>query len=158
MAIEIERKYLVSGDFMPDVCHSERIVQGYISAEPGCTVRIRIFGEKGFLTIKGSSGESGLSRSEFEYEIPLADAEELFSLCKPGVIEKKRYRAVVDSHTWEIDVFSGLNEGLVLAEIELDSEEEVFVLPAWVGKEVTGDSRYYNSMLACHPYKEWASR
>lgn len=154
-SMEIERKFLVAGDFRPDVYASSRIVQGYISSQPGRTVRVRLRDGKGFLTIKGPSGESGMSRYEFETEIPQADAEALLSLCEPGVIDKTRHLARVGNHTWEIDVFAGSNEGLVLAEIELSSEDERFELPSWAGKEVTGDRRYYNSMLSknpiCHP-------
>lgn len=153
--LEIERKYIVAGDFLPDVIRSERFRQGYISSQPGKTVRVRIAGEKGWLTIKGPSLDGGLSRYEFEQELSLRDAEELFALCEPGAIEKTRHWAIIDGHTWEIDLFHGANEGLLLAEIELVSTDESFTLPAWVGKEVTGDRRYYNSMLTQHPYKDW---
>lgn len=155
MATEIERKYLVKGDFQQDVVGSQRLVQGYICSQSGRTVRVRIAGEKGFLTIKGASDAKGLSRYEFEKEISLSEAEELFKLCEPGTIEKVRHRVVYDNHTWEIDVFQGENIGLVLAEIELSDEEESFQLPAWVDREVTGDRRYYNSMLKENPYSLW---
>lgn len=155
MATEIERKFLVKGDFSRQVVSAERIVQGYICSQPGRTVRIRIRGEKGFLTIKGASDEKGLSRYEFEQAIPLADAEELLKLCEPGVIDKVRHLVPSGPHTWEIDVFHGDNEGLVLAEIELASEDEPFERPEWVGQEVSGDRRYYNSMLTKHPYTKW---
>ena len=136
MATEIERKFIVKGDFSKEVCDSQRIVQGYICSQPGRTVRIRIRGEKGFLTIKGPSDDKGLSRYEFEQEIPLPDAE----------------------HTWEVDVFHGANEGLVMAEIELASEDEPFEKPDWIGEEVSGDRRYYNSMLTKEPYSQWTKK
>ena len=147
MAIEIERKFLVSGDFLPEAVSSTRIC-----SQPGRTVRIRIRGEEGFLTIKGASDEKGLSRYEFEQKIPLVDAERLLELCEPGAIDKVRYLVPRGSHTWEVDVFHGANEGLILAEIELSSEDEPFEKPAWLGKEVSGDRRYYNSMLTKHPF------
>jgi len=153
--LEIERKYLVTGDFRKEAIRSFRIVQGYISSQPGRTVRIRISGDEGFLTIKGATDEKGMSRYEFEQKISLADAEALFKLCEPGAIDKVRFLVPFAGHTWEVDVFHGDNEGLVLAEIELDSEDETFELPSWAGKEVTGDRRYYNSMLVKNPYTEW---
>lgn len=152
---EIERKFLVTGDFRKETLRSERFVQGYICSQPGKTVRIRIAGEKGFLTIKGPSDEKGLSRFEFEREISSGEAEELFKLCEPGVIEKVRHWVKEGDHTWEVDIFHGTNEGLIVAEIELQSEDESFELPAWAGKEVTGDGKYYNSMLAKHPFSLW---
>ena len=156
MAIEIERKFLVNGDFMPEVTRSYRIVQGYICSQEGKTVRIRIRDKEGFLTIKGASDEKGLSRYEFEQKIPLADAERLMTLCEPGVIDKVRHLIPSGKHhTWEVDVFHGENEGLILAEIELSSEDEPFDRPSWLGKEVSGDHRYYNSMLTKHPFSTW---
>ena len=140
MAIEIERKFLVKGDFSKQVSKSERIMQGYICSQPGRTVRIRIRGEEGFLTIKGASDENGLSRYEFEQKIPPADAEELLKLCEPGIIDKVRNLVPVGKHTWEV---------------ELASEDEPFERPDWVGHEVSGDRRYYNSMLTKYPYKQW---
>ncbi len=157
MATEIERKFIVKGDFSKDVFNSQRIVQGYLSSSPGRTVRVRIRGEKGYLTIKGPSDDKGLSRHEFEYEIPMTDAEQLLKFCEPGAIDKVRHLARVGTHVWEIDVFFGANEGLVMAEIELASEDEPFEMPAWVGEEVSGDRRYYNSMLTHHPYTLWKS-
>ena len=153
--LEIERKFLVKGNFKQEVASSSRIVQGYICSVPGKSVRIRIRGEKGYLTIKGASDEKGMSRYEFEQEIPLTDAEQLLSLCEPGVIDKVRYLVDCGEHTWEVDEFHGDNEGLLVAEIELVSEDEAFERPDWLGDEVTGDRKYYNSMLAKHPYKEW---
>lgn len=155
MSIEIERKFLVSGDFLPEVESATRIVQGYICSQPGRTVRVRVRGEKGFLTIKGASDEKGMSRYEFEQMIPLADAERLLELCEPGVIDKVRYLVPARGHVWEVDVFHGENEGLVLAEIELSSEDEPFGKPVWLGEEVTGDRRYYNSMLTKHPFNQF---
>ena len=155
MSLEIERKFLVTGDFSRQVTSAQRIVQGYICPQPGRTVRVRIRGEEGFLTIKGASDEKGLSRYEFEQKIPLADAEELLKLCEPGAIDKVRNLVPAGKHTWEVDVFHGDNEGLVLAEIELESEDEPFGRPEWIGQEVSGDRRYYNSMLTKHPYRVW---
>ena len=155
MSLEIERKFLVTGDFSRQVTSAQRIVQGYICSQPGRTVRVRIRGEEGFLTIKGASDEKGLSRYEFEQKIPLADAEELLKLCEPGAIDKVRNLVPAGKHTWEVDVFHGDTEGLVLAEIELESEDEPFGRPEWIGQEVSGDRRYYNSMLTKHPYREW---
>lgn len=155
MATEIERKFLVEGDFSGKVSSAQRIVQGYISSVPGRTVRIRIRGNEGFLTIKGSSDDKGLSRYEFEQKIPLADAEELLKLCEPGAIDKVRHLIPFGKHTWEVDIFHGANEGLILAEIELSSEEEPFDKPVWLGREVSGDRRYYNSMLTKDPYTRW---
>lgn len=153
--LEIERKFLVTGDFLPNVYKKKHIRQGYICSTPGRTVRVRICDDEGFLTIKGASDSSGMSRYEFEQSISLDDAEELFKLCEPGAIDKVRHLVRVGGHTWEIDVFHGANEGLVLAEIELGSESESFERPAWLGMEVTGDRRYYNSQLTKHPYSEW---
>lgn len=155
MSTEIERKFLVEGDFMKEVYSSQRIVQGYICSQPGRTVRVRIRNGKGYLTIKGPSDEKGFSRYEFEQEIPLADAEQLLTLCEPGAIDKVRHLVHVGRHTWEVDVFHGANEGLIMAEVELSAEDEPFALPTWIGKEVTGDRRYYNSMLTKHPYSGW---
>lgn len=155
MHIETERKFLVKGDFLTDVYARRRIVQGYICSVPGRTVRVRIRENESFLTIKGASDEKGMSRYEFEQAIPMEDAEQLLKLCEPGIIDKVRHLARIGNHTWEIDVFHGENEGLVLAEIELASEEEPFVKPAWLGEEVTGDRRYYNSQLTKNPYQNW---
>ena len=151
---EIERKFLVKGDFEKEVTCRKRIVQGYICAEKDRAVRVRIQGEECFLTIKGASDESGLSRYEFEQQITQTDAEELLKLCLPGIIDKVRHWISVGNHIWEVDVFRGDNEGLVLAEIELSSEEETFELPTWAGEEVTGDPRYYNAMLSQKPFTQ----
>lgn len=155
MALEIERKFLVSGNFKKDTYLAERIVQGYLSSVPERTVRVRIRGERGYLTVKGASNKAGLSRFEFEKEISLEDAEQLIQLCEPGVIDKVRYEAKVGMHTFEIDEFHGDNEGLVMAEVELQNENDSIEIPVWLGKEVTGDVRYYNAMLSKNPYKNW---
>ena len=154
MPREIERKFLVTGNFKQEACDSFRLVQGYISTDPDRTVRVRIKGEEGFLTIKGRSSLDGLSRYEWEKEIPVSEALELMNLCVSGVIDKTRYLVPYGGHTYEVDVFHGANEGLVLAEIELSDELEAFEKPFWLGEEVTGDVRYYNSMLSLHPFSK----
>ena len=130
-------------------------MQGYISSARGRTVRVRIRDGRGFLTIKGASNESGTSRYEWEKEIPLDEARELLKLCEPGIIDKTRYLVRSGQHTFEVDEFYGENEGLTVAEVELSSEDEPFVKPAFVGREVTGDARYYNSQLMKHPFTTW---
>lgn len=154
--IEIERKFLVKGDYKSHSYSHDRIVQGYMASNSGGrTVRIRIKGGKGYITIKGESTADGLSRFEWEKEISLSDAEQLLQLCDPGVIDKVRYLVKAGDHTFEVDEFSGDNEGLVIAEIELNAEHETFERPLWLGREVTGDHRYYNSQLIKNPYKNW---
>ena len=154
--IEIERKFLVSSDvFKSDALRQNHIAQGYLSSAPERTVRVRIKGEKGFLTIKGKTNEAGMSRFEWEKEIPVAEAKALLQLCEKGIIEKNRYEVQVGKHLFEVDEFIGKNEGLLLAEIELESEGEVFEKPKWLGLEVTQDHRYYNSYLSQHPFKSW---
>lgn len=155
MANEIERKFLVTGDFKPFVKKQTRIVQGYLSSVPERTVRVRIKGEKGFLTVKGIGNASGASRYEWEKEIPLNETEELLKICEPGVIDKIRYNVSAGPHTFEVDEFHGENRGLIVAEIELASENEAFEKPSWLGAEVTGDTRYYNSMLMKTPFTTW---
>ena len=155
MAQEIERKFLVSGEFKSLANSHSRMVQGYISSARGRTVRVRIRDDKGYLTIKGASNASGTSRYEWEKELPLAEAEELMKLCEPGVIDKTRYLVRSGRHTFEVDEFYGENEGLVVAEVELTSEDEAFEKPDFIGREVTGDVRYYNSQLMKHPYTVW---
>ena len=152
---EIERKFLVKGDFMPFVNKSTRIVQGYLSSVPERTVRVRIKGDKGFLTVKGIGNDSGASRFEFEKEITVDEAAELLKICEPGVIDKVRHLVKVEPYTFEIDEFHGENEGLTVAEIELADENAVFDRPKWLGEEVTGDKRYYNSMLMKNPFIKW---
>lgn len=155
MAQEIERKFLVKGGFKAQAYRSVRIVQGYLSSVPERSVRIRIKGEQGFITVKGSSDTSGVSRYEWEKEIPLTDARELLLLCEPGIIDKIRYLVNVGKHVFEVDEFYGENEGLFLAEVELENENEFYEKPDWLGQEVTGDLRYYNAMLSKNPYKKW---
>lgn len=154
--IEIERKFLVKDDsFKRDAFTESHIAQGYLSSVPERTVRVRIKGNKGFLTIKGISNESGLSRFEWEKEIPVDEAKNLLLLCEKGVIDKTRFEVKLGNHVYEVDVFHGQNEGLIIAEIELDSETETFEKPNWIGNEVTSDKRYYNSYLSNTPYKNW---
>lgn len=157
MGLEIERKFLVAGDYKSLAVAHERITQGYISSASGRTVRVRIRCDKGYLTIKGPSAEGGLARFEWEKEIPVQEAEALMALCEPGVIDKTRWLVPAGDgiHTWEVDEFHGDNEGLVVAEIELRSESDEFEKPSWLGEEVTGDRRYYNSMLTKRPFRTW---
>ncbi len=153
---EIERKFLIDTDvYKIEVQKSTRIVQAYLNSTPERTVRVRIKGEKAFLTIKGKGNDSGTTRFEWEKEIPVSEAEQLLPLCEPGLIEKVRHEIPIGKHTYEIDEFHGVNEGLVVAEIELQSEEETFEKPSWLAKEVTGDHHYYNSFIAKHPYNTW---
>lgn len=153
---EIERKFLVtSGDFKNEASREARIVQGFLNTNPNRTVRVRIYGEQGYITVKGKSSESGMSRFEWEHEISLAEAEELMKLCEPGVIEKKRFEVKSGNHVFEVDEFLGENKGLIVAEVELKSEAESFLKPSWIGKEVTGDVKYYNSNLSKKPYCKW---
>ena len=155
MAQEIERKFLVIGDFKSQAFEQSRIVQGYISSARGRTVRVRIRNGRGSLTIKGASNESGTSRYEWEKELSLHEAEELMKLCEPGVIDKTRYLVRSGEHIFEVDEFYGENEGLIVAEVELNAEDEAFVKPSFIGQEVTGDVRYYNSQLMKKPYTTW---
>ena len=156
MAVEIERKFLVRNENFKKVAHKEvRIIQGYLSTEPERTVRVRIKGEKAFLTIKGISNESGLSRYEWEKEISTTDARELLSICQPGIIDKTRYLVAQNQHIYEIDEFYGESLGLTVAEIELTSEDEAYTKPDWLGDEVTGDVKYYNSQLMSNPFTKW---
>lgn len=155
MAQEIERKFLVNGEFKSQAYAQSRIVQGYISSARGRTVRVRIRDGKGYLTIKGASNEAGTSRYEWEKEITLGEARELMKLCEPGVIDKTRYLIKSGEHIFEVDEFYGENEGLVVAEVELKAEDEPFKKPDFIGKEVTGDIRYYNSHLMKEPFTKW---
>lgn len=155
MGQEIERKFLVKGDYKSFVKKSMRIVQGYLSSVPERTVRVRMKGEKGYLTIKGIGSESGASRFEWEIEINKEDVDNLLKICEPGIIDKTRNIVDAGKHVFEVDEFYGENEGLTLAEIELTSEEEEFEKPDWLGEEVTGDAKYYNAMLMKHPYSKW---
>ena len=156
MALEIERKFLVLDDsYKHEAFSKSHIRQGYICSERGRTVRIRIRDTHAYITIKGPSLDGGLSRYEFEQEIPLADAEKLMTLCEPGQIDKVRWLVKSGNHTFEVDEFFGDNEGLVMAEVELKTPDETPKIPDFIGKEVTGDRRYYNSQLCAHPYKTW---
>lgn len=156
MAQEIERKFLVKDDsFKAMAASSSRIKQGYICSMRGRTVRVRIRNEKGYLTIKGPSDVQGMSRYEWEKEIPLNEAEELMRLCEPGRIDKTRYLVNWENHVFEVDEFYGENEGLVMAEVELQSEDEPYDCPPFIGKEVTGDIRFYNSFLMKNPFSNW---
>ncbi len=155
MAIEIERKFLVHTDrWQPDPSRGSRYRQGYLSIEADLVVRVRTVGARGFLTVKG--GTSGITRLEFEYPIPLDDANTMLDrLCPAPLIEKIRYRIPDGAFVWEVDVFEGENAGLVLAEVELPSADAVVTPPPWVGEEVSEDPRYYNAYLARHPFKQW---
>jgi len=153
MGVEIERKFLVRDrGFLAGVAGIP-YRQGYLSTEVDRTVRIRRAGSHAFVTIKGRS--RGATRAEFEYEVPLDDVDALLALCLPPIIEKVRHRVPHAGLLWEVDVFGGVNDGLVVAEVELPSEETVVDLPPWIGDEVTGDPRYYNANLIAHPYREW---
>ena len=152
MATEIERKFLVQGTQWRNE-GGTRIKQGYLNRDKARTVRVRVRGDQAFLTVKGLT--RGASRAEFEYEIPLADAEELLKLSDGPLIEKTRYVVVHDGSKWEVDEFEGDNSDLVVAEIELQSKDQQFSRPAWLGREVTDDDRYYNSSLASYPYRDW---
>src|SRR5690606_2707554 len=154
---EIERKFLVNSEAFKNEAHKRtRIVQGFLNTHPERTVRVRIQGSDGFVTVKGKSSKSGLSRFEWEKQISLAEAEVLLHICEPGIIEKTRYEVFFSDHTFQIDDFTGENEGLIIAEIELKTENEPFIKPEWLGNEVTGDVKYYNSKLSKNPFKKWS--
>jgi len=154
--IEIERKFLVtSQEFKNESSPPIRIVQGFLNTHPERTVRVRLKGDKAYLTVKGKSSENGTTRFEWETEVTVEEAKALLNLCEKGVIDKVRYEVHYKNHTFEIDVFSGDNEGLILVEVELRNENESFEKPKWLGKEVTGDLKYYNSQLSKNPYKSW---
>jgi adenylate cyclase len=155
MPQEIERKFLVKGDFKKQSKSSMRITQGYLSSVPDRIVRIRIYGENAFLTIKGITNVSGMSRYEWEKEIAVNEAHELLKLCEPGIIDKTRYLVQAGKYTFEVDEFYGENEGLIVAEIELVAENDLFEKPDWLGMEVTGDKRYFNSRLVKNPFSQW---
>jgi adenylate cyclase len=157
MGREIERKFLLASDGWRGLTEGVDYRQGYLCANPERTVRVRIAGEQGFVTIKGAS--EGAGRSEFEYEIPLVEAREMLdTLCPQPQIEKKRYTIPFQGCVWEIDEFFGLNAGLVMAEIELERDDQPFERPEWIGREVTGDTRYYNAALCAAPYTTWKSK
>ncbi|MHC5202047.1 CYTH domain-containing protein [Myroides sp. LJL119] len=154
--IEIERKFLVKDmSFTTQAYEKNHIVQGYLNSDPKRTVRIRIKNKQGFITVKGQSNSSGMSRYEWEKEIDFQHAQQLLLLCEEFVIEKTRYLIKLDHHVFEVDIFENHNQGLVLAEIELTSEQQGFSTPSWLGQEVTGDNRYYNSYLSKHPFSTW---
>ncbi|MGJ8731715.1 MAG: CYTH domain-containing protein [Cellulophaga sp.] len=155
--VEIERKFLVKSDaFKAEAISKKRIVQGFLNTDPERTVRVRIKGDDGFLTIKGKSNSTGTSRFEWEKQIPVKEAEALLKLCEEGVIDKIRYNVTVANHLYEVDEFFSNNQGLIVAEVELKDEDEEFVKPNWLGEEVTGDVKYYNSQLSKNPFKNWS--
>ncbi|MGY5355276.1 CYTH domain-containing protein [Wenyingzhuangia sp. IMCC45467] len=155
-SIEIERKFLVKNlDFIKVSYDNNRIEQGYLNSNKDRAVRVRIKNNEGFLTIKGASNESGTTRFEWEKQISIEEAIKLLAICEPGVISKTRYLVKVNQHTFEVDVFDGDNKGLMVAEVELTSENETFKKPNWLGNEVTGEIKYYNSQLSKNPYKNW---
>ncbi|MEL0651896.1 CYTH domain-containing protein [Algibacter sp. TI.3.09] len=154
--IEIERKFLVKSEAFKDEAFKQtRISQGFLNTDKARTVRVRLKGEQGFITIKGASSESGLSRFEWEKEIPKQEAEALLELCEPSIIDKTRYEIKLGQHIYEVDEFYGDNFGLIVAEIELNTETETYIKPDWLGNEVTGDVKYYNSQLSKNPFKSW---
>ena len=156
MAQEIERKFLVKSDaYKAQATKQTRITQGYLSSIPERTVRVRVKGSKGFITIKGIGNAAGASRYEWEKEIAVEEVRELLQICEPGVIDKTRYEVKTGKHVFEVDEFYGENQGLVVAEIELADENESFEKPEWLGQEVTGEVKYYNSMLMKQPYSKW---
>lgn len=153
---EIERKFLVKTDeFKQQADKKKLLIQAYLNTHPERTIRIRIDDDTAFLTIKGKSSDNGLSRFEWEKEIRVEDARKLLAICEPGKIEKYRYHVTVGNHTFEVDEFLDDNEGLTIAEVELENEEELFEKPHWLGTEVTGDKKYYNSNILTNPYKNW---
>lgn len=154
--LEIERKFLVKSDAFKTLAFAKNaIAQGYLNSNPERTVRVRIKGEIGFITIKGKGNESGTTRFEWEKEIPLLEAKSLLVLCEKGVIEKIRHEVKVGQHVFEVDEFFGENEGLIVAEIELKNENQPFEKPDWLGEEVTNNNQYYNSALSLNPFKNW---
>ena len=155
--VEIERKFLVkSNAFKKNAIKHYRIKQGFLNSHPERTVRVRLKNDKGYLTVKGKANKSHLSRFEWEHEISIEEADALLALCEQGIIEKQRYEVPVNNHLYEVDVFEGDNINLIVAEIELTSENETFKKPEWLGKEVTGDVKYYNSNLSKNPFKNWS--
>lgn len=154
--VEIERKFLVTSEaFKKESFQVEHIKQGFLNRDPHRTVRVRLMNDKGILTVKGLSSEDGLKRFEWEKDISKLEAKELFEFCESGIIGKLRHKVSVGNHVYEIDEFYGDNSGLIIAEIELSSEDEWFEKPDWLGIEVTGDIKYYNSQLSIKPYKSW---
>ena len=157
MAYEIERKFLVDGDYKSKSFKAYPIKQGYLSLTGVSVVRVRLKGEKAYITVKSSVVSGTLKRNEWEYEIPKDDAEEMLKLCEESLIDKTRYLVKVGKHVFEVDEFNGDNEGLLIAEVELEHEDEHFEKPEWLGEEVTDNVRYYNSFLSIHPYNKWNS-
>lgn len=156
MGIEIERKFLITSTSFKESAHQKKeIKQGFLNSDKNRVVRVRVYDEDGYLTIKGPSNTSGTSRYEWEQKIPKKEALQLLNLCEEGIIEKERYLVCIGVHTYEIDVFFGDNEGLIVAEIELSEENEEFLKPSWLGREVTGVSKYYNSNLSKKPFNRW---
>ena len=156
MSLEIERKFLVKNeDFKKEFYQKKQLKQGYLNSDKNRTVRVRISDNDAFLTIKGKSNSSGTTRFEWEKEIHISEAEQLLFLCEPSIIDKTRFYIKNENHIFEVDEFFGDNEGLIVAEIELNSENEIFKKPLWLGEEVTGDKRYYNSSLSKISFKEW---
>lgn len=157
MAVEIERKFLIDVAKISELTNGTSIKQGYIRTQDHTAVRARVQGDRAFLTIKGEN--NGATRSEFEYPIPRADAEQIIAeLCAGVTVDKMRYLINHSGHTWEIDIFSGDNQGLIVAEVELGSADETLAIPNWVIKEVTGDHKYYNSNLLTNPFKHWPQK
>jgi len=156
--LEVERKFLVKSDRYKNAAKTQtRIVQGFLNTDPERTVRVRIKGDKGFLTIKGKGNDSGTTRFEWEQEISFSDAADLVDLCEAVIVEKIRYEVPIGKHIFEVDEFLGENKGLVVAEVELQHEDEIFEKPDWLGEEVTGTIKYYNSQLSQHPYNIWST-
>ncbi|AUC21373.1 MULTISPECIES: CYTH domain-containing protein [Polaribacter] len=156
MSLEIERKFLVKNDDFKSESYAQKsIKQGYLNSDKNRTVRVRISDEKAFMTIKGKSNATGTTRFEWEKEIEKSEAESLLLLCEPSIIDKTRYLVKVGDHTYEVDEFYGDNQGLTVAEVELNSETETFIKPNWLDQEVTGDVKYYNSSISKHPFKDW---
>jgi adenylate cyclase len=157
--VEIERKFLITSSAFKEAATSKfHIAQGYLNSDPERTVRVRIKGDIGFLTVKGKGNESGTTRLEWETELSLTDAKPLLAICEKGTIEKVRYEVPAGDHIYEVDEFLGENVGLFVAEIELHDENESFVKPFWLGEEVTGDSKYYNAALSKNPFTEWGKQ
>ncbi|MBN1987129.1 MAG: CYTH domain-containing protein [Prolixibacteraceae bacterium] len=154
--IEIERKFWVAKEKWKPAGEGRKLVQGYLSVDPERTIRVRIVGEQAFITIKGKT--EGIRRTEFEYKIPKSEGEILLNMCLYSPVEKIRFKEKIGDCVWEIDVFGGANQGLILAEVELEQDDQQIQLPAWVGKEVSGDVRFYNSYLAVHPFSFWQNK
>ena len=157
--VEIERKFLVTSEGFKSESHNQfRIIQGFLNTDPHRTVRVRLTDDKGIITVKGLSSNDGLSRFEWEKDISKDDAKALLKICETGVIDKIRYEINIGQHLYEVDVFSEENDGLILAEVELKHEKEIFDKPDWLGEEVTGDIRYYNSQLSKQPFRTWSKK